>query len=291
MAAAAALAAGGIPEVALSFDEDDVGPFGAGYAWLSDAAVGSPDFQATGSDSDSEAGDFTRVRPERTRFPQWPCNVGTAGGCRSHADPVRCTTVQDAPAVEEAGPDEGGQPADQFKREVAETFLRCIKEAISHDNAVIELNGLKIAEDRAFADCARCGFRGKGWRCCLHSRSATLPSTRCRRYMFTTMLGLCLPAGPATRPEYRPLYAKAYQDPRSKEGRLELLRKINAQLRAWKDLLHRFLKSNDDQASQALEGSPPGLKEAQKIQLPPSSCTCQLRPSTFSAAGRAPTHI
>ncbi len=42
-----------------------------------------------------------------------------------------------------------------FKREVGETFLRCVKESIAHDNVVIELNGLKIAEDRTFADCAR----------------------------------------------------------------------------------------------------------------------------------------
>lgn len=58
--------------------------------------------------------------------------------------------------MEEVGPEDGSPAADQFKREVAETFLRCIKERISHDNAVIELNGLKIAEDRTFADCARC---------------------------------------------------------------------------------------------------------------------------------------
>ena len=60
--------------------------------------------------------------------------------------------------MEDAGRIEGGRQAaapDQFKREVAETFLRCISEGISHENAVIELNGLKIAEDRTFADCAR----------------------------------------------------------------------------------------------------------------------------------------
>jgi translation initiation factor eIF-2B subunit epsilon len=44
---------------------------------------------------------------------------------------------------------------DPFKQEVAETFLRCLKEHIEHENAIIELNGLKIAEDRTFADCAR----------------------------------------------------------------------------------------------------------------------------------------
>lgn len=66
--------------------------------------------------------------------------------------------------MEDVGPEDGSPGADQFKREVAETFLRCIKEHISHDNAVIELNGLKIAEDRTFADCARCrGRRAGAW--------------------------------------------------------------------------------------------------------------------------------
>ena len=65
-----------------------------------------------------------------------------------------CT--QDLLTAEDGGQEERSPSVDQFKREVAETFLRCIKERISHDNAVIELNGLKIAEDRTFADCARC---------------------------------------------------------------------------------------------------------------------------------------
>lgn len=55
-----------------------------------------------------------------------------------------------------------------FASQVSETFLRCIKMRFDQTNAVIELNALKIAEDRTFADCAR--------------------------YIFTTMLGLCLPA-------------------------------------------------------------------------------------------------
>jgi hypothetical protein len=114
------LAAGGIPEVSIPFDEDVVGSFGAGFAWHGPASERLIVHQGV-HDGDSEAGDF----------------------------------VQDALNVEDAGHDDQGAPVDQFKREVAETFLRCIKECISHDNAVIELNGLKIAEDRTFADCAR----------------------------------------------------------------------------------------------------------------------------------------
>eukprot|EP00878_Enallax_costatus_P028251 GHUV01030497.1.p1 GENE.GHUV01030497.1~~GHUV01030497.1.p1 ORF type:complete len:151 (-),score=34.65 GHUV01030497.1:26-478(-) len=46
-------------------------------------------------------------------------------------------------------------PETVFMQEVGETFLRCVKERFAETNAVIELNGLKIAEDRTFADCAR----------------------------------------------------------------------------------------------------------------------------------------
>lgn len=55
------------------------------------------------------------------------------------------------------------------EQEVGETFLRCVKERFAETNAVIELNGLKIAEDRTFADCARYIFtamlqvHAEGW--------------------------------------------------------------------------------------------------------------------------------
>ena len=42
-----------------------------------------------------------------------------------------------------------------FPQEVSSTFLRCKRDGFDHTNAVIELNSLKIAEDRTFADCAR----------------------------------------------------------------------------------------------------------------------------------------
>ena len=53
---------------------------------------------------------------------------------------------------------EDGLEADSFKREVAETFLRCKQQGFDQDNAVIELNSLKIAEDRTFAEVARYVF-------------------------------------------------------------------------------------------------------------------------------------
>lgn len=73
-----------------------------------------------------------------------------------------------------------------FKKEVVETFLRCVKMGYDQDLAVIELNGLKIAEDRTFADCAR--------------------------YVFGSILDLCLPAPRHTKDEYQSLYDKTAPD-------------------------------------------------------------------------------
>lgn len=103
-----------------------------------------------------------------------------------------------------------------FKEEVAETFLRCIKENISQENVVIELNGLKIAEDKTFADCAR--------------------------FILTTCLGLCLPAPNGVIAEYKGLYPKDRP-----AGLRDLLKRTHAMLGAWASLLQKFLKNEDDQ--------------------------------------------
>ena len=75
---------------------------------------------------------------------------------------------------------------ESFKQEVAETFLRCVAMGYDPDLAVIELNGLKIAEHRDFADCAR--------------------------YIATTILCLCAPAPPRTRPEYKSRFPASAPD-------------------------------------------------------------------------------
>lgn len=67
-----------------------------------------------------------------------------------------------------------------FKKEVTETFLRCVKMGYEQDLAVIELNGLKIAEDRTFADCAR--------------------------HVFASILDLCLPSTTTCKAEYQSLF-------------------------------------------------------------------------------------
>jgi translation initiation factor eIF-2B subunit epsilon len=104
---------------------------------------------------------------------------------------------------------------------VAETFLRCVKERFAEDNVVIELNALKIAEDRSFADCAR--------------------------YILTTLLQLCLPAPAWVSPEYVSLFPADVPDSGAKEGKLQLLTRFKKQLNKWQPLLRRFLTSEDDQ--------------------------------------------
>lgn len=82
-----------------------------------------------------------------------------------------------------------------FRKEVQETFLRCVDMGYDQDLAVIELNGLKIAEARDFADNA------------------------C--YIMTTILALCLPAAPRVREEYRSLFPDTAPDSKTPVGNLE----------------------------------------------------------------------
>mmetsp|Transcript_1893 Transcript_1893/g.5530 ORF Transcript_1893/g.5530 Transcript_1893/m.5530 type:complete len:764 (+) Transcript_1893:77-2368(+) len=113
-----------------------------------------------------------------------------------------------------------------FPREVLETFLRCKRDGFSQANAVIELNGVKIAEDRTFAEVAR--------------------------YVFTTILGLCLPPAARVRAEYRSLFPTSAPDVSSKGGREALLKAFLAQLEEWRDMLQKFLKGDDDQVEMIL---------------------------------------
>ncbi len=108
-----------------------------------------------------------------------------------------------------------------FRREVAETFLRCVKEGFEQANAVVELQGLKMAENRTFADLAR--------------------------YILTTLLGLSLPAPPDCAPENACLYPGA--PPATPAA---LTAGLRPRLRTWAPLLRRFLKTEDDQVEMLL---------------------------------------
>lgn len=96
-----------------------------------------------------------------------------------------------------------------------------MKERFAEDNVVIELNALKIAEDRTFADCAR--------------------------YILTTLLALCLPAPTWVSPEYLSLFATDVPDTNAKDGKVQLLTRFKKQMNKWQALLRRFLTSEDDQ--------------------------------------------
>jgi len=108
-----------------------------------------------------------------------------------------------------------------FQREVAETFLRCVKQGYAQENAVVELQGLKMAENRTFADIAR--------------------------YVLMTIIGLALPAHSKTSRENIKLYPETAPTSTS-----ELLKRLRERLREWAPLLARFLRSEDDQVEALL---------------------------------------
>lgn len=214
--AAGALASDGIPETSINFTTEVVGAMGAGFLWPALAFEGTPEAAALGGfEPPLAALQAARDGADDEEFAEEE-EVGLAteasaenlsgGGSGSMTSPEAAAAAAAEPL---------------FKREVAETFLRCVKENISHENVVIELNGLKIAEDKTFADCAR--------------------------FMLTTALGLCLPAPLTASREYRSLYNAGELDAQSKEGKLELLRRAAAQLKRWTDLLQKFLKNEEDQ--------------------------------------------
>jgi translation initiation factor eIF-2B subunit epsilon len=108
-----------------------------------------------------------------------------------------------------------------FRREVAETFLRCVKEGFEQANAVVELQGLKMAENRSFADLAR--------------------------YILTTLLGLTLPAPPDSAAENVCLYPTT-----APATQTALVAGLRPRLKVWAPLLRRFLKTEDDQVEMLL---------------------------------------
>ncbi|KAK9823996.1 hypothetical protein WJX72_006873 [[Myrmecia] bisecta] len=198
--AADALRVGAIPEAEVEFEEHIVGRGGAGFLW----GHNDPHDDAV------------------TQFSIAPPLIASIALDEAGSDDGSVITVgddvQDLSHID---------PEVSFKREVSETFLRCVKMGFDQDLVVIELNGLKIAEDRSFADCAR--------------------------YVFTTMAGLCLPVpaphshAHSIKEEYRELYNDSAPDMATQAGRNQLLARFLAKLKQWAPLLQRFLKTEDDQ--------------------------------------------
>lgn len=214
-AAAAALANGGVPETDMDFDSDVVGKMGAGYLWRMKHAHSNLPIVALRRSMAADRSLAAVLRAETLRAKRLIAAEETfldengltgkgddrdSGFDSDDADDKEMEMMQDH----------------HFKEEVAETFLRCIKEHISQENVVIELNGLKIAEDKTFADCAR--------------------------FILTTCLGLCLPAHKGVIAEYRGLYPADRP-----AGLRDLLKRAHNQLTDWASLLQKFLKNEDDQ--------------------------------------------
>jgi len=132
-----------------------------------------------------------------------------------------------AAAAKAAAGQAGGEEPEEwdpdlhFKREVAETFLRCAKMRFDQANVTIEINALKLAENKTFADCAN--------------------------HILTTIMGMCLPAPSAISSEYSGLYAKEEPDLSTNQGNLSLLRALKGHLSEWAALLQKYLRAEDDQ--------------------------------------------
>lgn len=217
VAAALAVARGGIPETTTDFDADIVGPLGAGFLWerASSVKVQSGSYEMLGKrDPQGIAyeGMLEALSAWERAFEMEEAEVlDVNGGMVQSGSAMMMAQEMEGLEIAPGASDEmmllEGQSMgsvlmpgmssvldlQHFKNEVAETFLRCVKEGISQENVVIELNGLKIAEDKTFADCAR--------------------------YMLTTALGLSLPPPSMIPKEYRALYPANELDGASREGR------------------------------------------------------------------------
>lgn len=185
----------------LDFDQSVVGPGGAGYVW-----------KLPGERLDDVMRFSIAKPPERLPAPV----TGTIG------DEDLGASEQEEEEEEDEEEEGGVMATDRaFMTEVSETFLRCVKMRFPQNNVIIELNALKIAEDRTFADCAR--------------------------YIFTTLLSMCLCAAPKTREEYRHLFPASPPDVGTKEGKAQLLKTFKEHLQDWRSLLRGFLRNEDDQ--------------------------------------------
>ena len=209
--AALALAHGGLPEIDMDFSYAMVGKMGAGYLWRTSSSVSNPIAAARRL----LAYDIEALTIQESR---WVAHKFSAEEDWLDA----CARAQESSSDDEDNADNMEMMEDHhFKEEVAETFLRCIKENIAQENVVIELNGLKIAEDKTFADCAR--------------------------FILTTCLGLCLPPPKNVIDEYKSLYASDEPDASTNQGKLDLLKRAMSTLKRWASLLQKFLKNEDDQ--------------------------------------------
>jgi translation initiation factor eIF-2B subunit epsilon len=212
-----------LPQGRSPWDEAAVGVGGAGHAWGPRAADASYEWRFSVAPVHPSLAEAALCGGEQAGSDEEPHGRRRGASAACAGSPRAAGGAADeAEEAEEEGEEEEEEAHEQhFCREVSETFLRCVKDGFEKANAVVELQGLKMAENRSFADLAR--------------------------YILTTLLGLSLPPPPATAAEYASLYP---QSPPA--GKAALLQGLRPRLRAWAPLLRRFLKTEDDQVEMLL---------------------------------------
>lgn len=224
--AAKQAAAGVAPDLDLGFDAEAVGAGGAGFACLRSAGLAAV----------SPLDELTSIA-----LPRCELAAQRNGLLRAHGDGARARGNADGDDDDDSGAEADGvgndgrsaaggeDPEAAFKREVSETLLRAMllsdaasasAQATLAENAVIELNALKIAEVRTFADCAR--------------------------YALTTLFDIQAPAATSVAPTFRRLFASAEPDAVTPAGQKALLAALAQSLRTWAPTLRKLLHDRDD---------------------------------------------
>ena len=215
----------GPPPAELAFDTAVVGNGGAGYLWPSwsdpnalgclrrpprscsedgegfvAASAGRLTATATTSDDDAfygrNAAPLGRGGGVAARGGNNTALANSGGSLSAQQQGQQQQQTAPATAVIAKAKGEAAEEEDpdfHFRREVAETFLRCAFLDYEEDFAVIELNSLKIAEDKPFADVARA----------LAVTAIALAAPPPRVFHLLEFQG----SGGGSRPEFAPLYA------------------------------------------------------------------------------------
>lgn len=203
------------------WDKDEVGQGGAGFSWLAPERA-DDEWRFSIAQATAAA---KRLELEEALAAEEPRSAeAAAGGASSSAAAASASAAMGGSDDSDAESDDDGEVDKRelhFRREVAETFLRCVREGFAESNVVVELQGLKMAENRTFADLAR--------------------------YILTTLLGLSLPAPPDCLKENRCLYPE-----QAPAGAAAVLQGLKPRIAKWAPLLRRFLKTEDDQVEMLL---------------------------------------
>jgi len=103
-----------------------------------------------------------------------------------------------------------------FHKEVSETFMRALRDDTIDENVTVELQGLKMAENRTFADIAR--------------------------YVLCAMFALSMPPTAKCDKQFRKLFPTEFPSDAN-----ECVSRVKKHVKRYAPLLAKFLKSEDDQ--------------------------------------------